>query len=103
MKVDFGNNINFGHKIPTASFLKMGSGIFDYNDAKNLCMAFDTKFPGHVGYYQKALKHVANIEKKNTNFHQIFLDIGHYMDRKSKLGRVAELTKELGQEIDVVI
>ncbi len=88
MKVDFGNNINFGHKIPTTSFLKMGSGIFDYNDAKNLCMAFDTKFPGHVGYYQKALKHVANIEKKNTNFRQIFLDIGHYIDRKSKLDRI---------------
>lgn len=103
MKVDFGNNINFGHKIPTASFLKMGSGIFDYSDAKNLCMAFDTKFPGHVGYYQKALKHVANIEKKNTDLRQIFLDIGRYTDKNSKLGRIAELTKELGEEIDVVI
>lgn len=97
------NNINFGQKIPTSSFLKMSSGIFDFEDAKNLCMAFDKKFPGHIGYYQKALKHVANIQKKNADLHPIFIDLGHYMDKNSKLRRISELTKELGEEIDVVI
>ena len=97
------NNINFGQKIPTSSFLKMGSGIFDYNDAKNLCSSFDQKFPGNVGYYKKALNYVEIIENQNPYIKNILNKICLLNENNLKLKEIEQLTKEIGEEIDVVI
>jgi len=97
------NNINFGQKIPTVPFLKMGSGIFDYEEAKKLCHVFDQKFPGHVGYYQKALHHVENIERRNPHLKHILNDIHYLKGKQEKLDAITRFAKELGEEIDVVV
>lgn len=97
------NNINFGQKIPTSSFLKMGSGIFDYNDAKKLCNTFDQKFPGNAGYYKKALHYVEIIENQNPYIKNILNKIWLLREKELKLNEIEHLTKELGEEIDVVI
>lgn len=97
------NSIYFGQKIPTSSFLKMGSGIFEFEAAKNLCHTFDERFPGHIGYYQKALHYVEMIEQKNPNMRNILKDISYLKFKDKKLNEIEKLTKELGEEIDVVI
>ena len=97
------NNINFGQKIPTSSFLKMGSGIFSFEDAKKLCQTFDQKFPGHVGYYKNALNYVSMIERKNPHLKQFLNNISILSDKNLKLEEIERLSKELGEEIDVVI
>lgn len=97
------NSINFGQKIPTSSFLKMGSGIFSFEDAKKLCHSFDTKFPGHVGYYKNALHYVENINHKNPELKDFLIKISRFSDKNIRLKEIERLTKELGEEIDVVI
>lgn len=96
-------NINFGQKIPTSPFLKIGAGIFNFEDAKNLCQVFDKKFPGHVSYYKRAQKHAENIGQKNPHLKNILDNISRMEENKSKLKEINRLTKELGEEIDIVI
>ena len=97
------HSINFGQKIPTSSFLKMGAGIFDFEDAKNLCQVFDNKFPGHVGYYKNALHYVDMIEHKNPQFVDILTYLSALRGKERKLEEIAKLTKKFGEEIDVII
>jgi len=97
------NTVNFGQKIPTSSFLKIGSGIFSFEDAKNLCHSFDTKFPGHVGYYKNALRYVENINHKNPKLKDFLTKISCFSDKNIKLKEIERLTKKLGEEIDVVV
>ena len=97
------NSINFGQKIPTYSFLKMGSGIFSFEDAKNLCQAFDKEFPGHIGYYKHALHYVDVIEHKNPELRDVLIHITSFKDKHRKLEEIAKLAKKFGEEIDVVI
>ena len=97
------NSIYFGQKIPTSSFLKMGAGIFSFEDAKKLCLIFDQKFPGHVGYYKNALNYVRMIERKNPHLKQFLNNISILSDKNLKLEKIERLSKELGEEIDVVI
>lgn len=97
------NTINFGQKIPTSPFLKIGSGLFDYEAAKNLCQTFDKKFPGHVSYYKRAQKHAENIGQKNPHLKNILTNIINLREKNKKLQEINRLTKELGEEIDVVI
>lgn len=103
MITNFNYNTSFGHKVPTNSLLKMGSGIFSYEDARELCYSFDKKFPGHVGYYKKAIKHSENIGQKNPNINKILSEIKAQPDKISKLKKIEEYTRQLGSEIDVVI
>lgn len=97
------NNINFGQKIPTSSFFKMGSGIFSFEDAKNLCNAFEVKFPGHVGYYRNALHYVEKIEHRNPDLRELVHNIAKLQQKKLKLEEIEKITKALGEEIDVII
>lgn len=97
------NNINFGQKIPTSPFLKIGSGIFNFEDAKNLCQVFDKKFPGNVSYYKRAQKHAENIGQKNPNLKNILDNISRIEENKNKLKEINRFIKELGEEIDVII
>lgn len=97
------NNINFGQKIPTSPFLKIGSGIFNFEDAKNLCQLFDKKFPGNVSYYKRAQKHAENIGQKNPNLKNILDNISRIEENKNKLKEINRFIKELGEEIDVII
>ncbi len=97
------NTINFGQKIPTSSFLKIGSGIFNFEDAKNLCQTFDKKCPGHISYYKRAQQHAENIGQKNPHLKNILTNISHLIENNKKLQEINRLTKELGEEIDVVI
>ena len=97
------NNINFGQKIPNSPFLKIGSGIFNFEDAKNLCQVFDRKFPGNVSYYKRAQKHAENIGQKNPNLKNILDNISRIEENKNKLKEINRFIKELGEEIDVII
>ena len=97
------NNLYFGQKVPTSSLLKMGSGIYSYDDAKNLCNSFDKKFPGHVGYYKKAMNYIEVIGNKNPHVRNILNNICYLQGKNKKLDEISRMTKELGQEIDVVI
>ena len=97
------NNINFGQKIPTSSFFKMGSGIFIFEDAKNLCQVFNDKFPGHIGYYKNALHYVDVIEHKNPQLGDILLYLTTLKSKERKLEEIAKLTKKFGEEMDVII
>ena len=101
--MEVNNNISFGQKVPTASLLKMGTGVFDYNDAKTLCLLFDDRFPGHVGYYKKAQNFANKIAQKNENINKIFESINAVESKNNKLAVIDKLTKQLGKEIDVII
>lgn len=81
----------------------MGSNIFSFEDARNLCNTFDQKFPGHVGYHKKALHYVEIIENKNPYIKNILNRICLLQENNLKLKEIEQLTKEIGEEIDVVI
>lgn len=97
------NNINFGQKFPTSSLLKMGSGIFDFEDAKRVCHAVDDKFPGHVGYYQKALHYLENIRLKNPDIRDLLAEITKNPIKEDRKKEISKIVKTLGEEIDLVI
>ena len=97
------NNVSFGHKVPTVPLLKIGAGIFNYNDAKSLCLAFDNKFPGHVGYYRKALGFVDNITQKNEDIKNKIDALNCYDSKSDKLAVIKNFVSKLGKEIDVTI
>jgi len=103
MKIRKCNNVSFEHKVPTAPLLKIGAGIFNYNDAKSLCLAFDNKFPGHVGYYRKALGLAENIAQKNEGIKNKIDALNSYDSKRDKLAVIKNFVSKLGKEIDVVI
>ncbi len=100
---NYNNNIYFSQKVPTSPLLKMGSGIFNYEDAKNLCHVFDQRFPGHIGYYQKALHYVEMIRHKNPEITEVLTNITRKYDKNDRLKEIARYTQKLGEEIDVKV
>lgn len=96
-------NVSFGQKVPTASLLKIGGEIFSYPEAKSFCEIFDKKFPGHIGYHKKSQNFVKNIADKNPQLKEIISNISKCADKKEKLSKIATYTKQLGEEIDVII
>ena len=103
MRIENNININFGQKIPTSTLFKVGTGIFDFNDAKTLCVTFDDKFPGHVGYYKKALNLTNNIANKNEQVSQMIKSVNELNSKNDKLKVIGKIVETVGNEIDVVI
>lgn len=103
MKVQNNTNIYFGQKVPTKPLLRIGAGIFNYEDAKALCMSFDPRFPGHTGYYKKAVDFAQNIARKNPEIEEIFNDLGKIGNEKQKIFKILCLSEKLGKEIDLKV
>jgi len=103
MNISNYNNISFGQKVPTASLLKMGAGVYDFEDARNLCSFIDNRFPGNVGYYKKAVKYANSIAQKNENVSQMLESLKELPSKKDKLTVIRKMVMATGSEIDVVI
>ena len=103
MNINNYNQISFGQKVPTGALLKIGGGVYDYDDAKTICTLLDKKFPGHVGYYKKATQHVKNIAEKNNNINQIFDSINDISNKNDKLAIIRKIVMKIGKEIDVKV
>ena len=103
MMINNYNNISFGQKVPTSSLLKIGAGIYDFNDAKALSILSDDRFPGHVGYYKKAQNFVRNIAEKNEDINSLIESINSLNSKNDKLSVIRKTVIQLGKEVDVVI
>lgn len=103
MQIHSYNNISFGQKVPTVPLLKMGAEIYDYEAAKNFCMVFDRRFPGHVGYFKKAVGFVQNIIVKNPDITKIINSIKSIEGKEKQIAQINKIASKMGKEIDVVI
>lgn len=100
MKIQNTNqNTSFGQLVPTKPLLKSAIGIHTYSEGRDLYLSTSKKFPGHEGYYKKAiiiaqtaiknddkLKKIVNHLKKtpkyeiNKEINKIVSDIGEKID-----------------------
>ena len=48
-------NTSFGQLVPTKPLLKSAMGIHTYSEGRELYLSTSQKFPGHEGYYKKAV------------------------------------------------
>lgn len=103
MMINNYNNISFGQKVPTSALLKVGAGIYDFDDAKALSLISDKRFPGHVGYYKKAVNFVRNITEKNEDINNMMKSINNLQSKENKLEVIRKMVMQLGKEIDVTV
>lgn len=97
------NSINFGQKVQTRPLLRIGSGIFNFEDAKSFCNSIEEKFPGNMGYYRKARNIIDRIKAKNPQINEILSKTESISNPKEKLSEISKQATALGEEIDVVI
>ena len=102
MRIDYNNSANtlFGQLVPTKELLKVGSGIQNVEDSKNICTACRKKFVGHIGYYKTAINIVETIKQKNKAIKELF-DILNTNDTPEKLNAIEKYVAENGRFIDV--
>jgi hypothetical protein len=103
MKINKCENISFGQNVPTSSFLKIASDIYDFEAAKTLSQLSDSRFPGHVGYYNKAKIFVSDVTQKNEYLKNVIDDLKAFNSKEDKLTAIEKYVKKLGNEIDVTI
>ena len=61
-------NTSFGKLVQTKTLLKSAMGINNYSEGRELYLSTSQKFPGHEGYYKKAVIIAQSaIKKKRKN------------------------------------
>lgn len=103
MKIQNTNqNTSFGQLVPTKPLLKSAIGIHTYSEGRDLYLSTSKKFPGHEGYYKKAIIIAQTAIKKNEELKKI---VNHLKETpKYEINKeINKIVADIGEKIDISI
>lgn len=95
-------NTSFGQLVPTKPLLKSAMGIHTYSEGRELYLSTSQKFPGHEGYYKKAVIIAQSAIKKNEKIKEL---VRHLKEiPKCNLNKeINKIASDIGEKIDISI
>lgn len=102
MNIQNNTKTHFGHLIPTKPLLKSALKIHSYDEGKDLTLSITTKFPGNLGYYNKAVKIAESILNKNAELSALLEKIKQ-LPPQTQAAEVDKIVNKLGKNIDIDI
>ena len=95
-------NTSFGQLVPTKPLLKSAMGIHTDSEGRELYLSTSQKFPGHEGYYKKAIIIAKSAIEKNEKIKEIvnhLKEIPNFNLNKE----INKIASNIGEKVDISI
>lgn len=100
---NYGQNINFGHKVPADILIKAALKKMSYEDAKALNQSIGVRYSGHIGFHKRALAIAEKVCKQDENFKKTVEKIAQITNPFEREKEIQKITAENGGMIDITL